>query len=86
MAVHRSTEVPRTVVEVRRLAPNSSFPTRYDQQHFLTYARLLNAERAGVDWRLAAASILLCDGERDPDGSRQCWESHLARAHWVVGR
>lgn len=81
----QSPEVPGTVFEVRRLAPQASVPTRYDQQHFLTYARLLSAERAGADWREAASSILLCDVDRDPDGARECWESHLARAHWVVG-
>lgn len=73
------------VTTISAHAPQLDDLTDYDQQHFLTYARLLSAERTGVDWREAASSILLCDVDRDPDGSRQCWASHLARAHWVVG-
>lgn len=74
---------PATVTILAQ-APDSGALTNYDASHFLTYARLLNAERAGVDWREAATDILLCDVELDPDGTRRCWESHLARAHWVV--
>lgn len=66
------------------LAPDVDQITIYDQCHFLTYARLIDAECAGTEWRSAASEILLCAVERDPEGSRRCWESHLARAHWVV--
>lgn len=60
--------------------------TPYDQAHFLTYARLLDAERDGGDWRISARHILGLDTEADPAGARACFDSHLARAHWVVGR
>ena len=76
--------VGREPLEVLALAPNESGLTIYDESHFLTYARLIDAERAGVRWREAASEILLCDVEGDPAGSRRCWETHLARAHWVV--
>jgi hypothetical protein len=65
-------------------APDASRLTDYDLSHCLTYARLIDAERVGTDWRKAASQILLCDVERDPEGTKLCWESHLARAHWVV--
>lgn len=65
-------------------APDTATLTDYDLSHFLTYARLIDAERARVDWRKAASEILLCDVEQDPDGTLRCWQSHLARAHWVV--
>ena len=51
--------------------------TRYDQEHFITYARLLDAETAGADWHEVVRLVLQRDPEREPDLSRQCWESHL---------
>ncbi len=57
--------------------------THYDRQHFLTYARLLDAERDEVDWRDAVREILLRDPDKDPIKARICWESHLERARWI---
>jgi hypothetical protein len=57
--------------------------TLYDRQHFLTYARLLSAERDNVDWRDGVREILLQDPIKDPRQARICWESHLERAHWI---
>jgi hypothetical protein len=70
---------------VHEAAPSVERITLYDQCHFLTYARLLDAERAGLNWREAATDILLCDVQQDPESTRRCWQSHLTRAHWVVG-
>jgi hypothetical protein len=58
--------------------------TRYDQEHFITYARMLDAERANVDWREAARIILLRDPDTEPETAWLCWETHLARAKWVA--
>jgi hypothetical protein len=58
--------------------------TPYDEQYFLTYARLLDADREGADWRDVARIILLLDPEENPEGARQCWQTHLERAKWVV--
>lgn len=69
---------------VRDVAPTASEITPYDQQHFLTYARLIDAERGGGDWRDGAREILLCDIDCDVPRARRCWQSHLARAHWIV--
>jgi hypothetical protein len=57
--------------------------TLYDRQHFLTYARLLSAERDNVDWRDGVREILLQDPDTDSKQARICWESHLERAHWI---
>jgi hypothetical protein len=65
-------------------APDEMALTKYDASHFLTYARLIDAELAGIDWREAASAILLCAVEHDPGGTHKCWASHLARAHWIV--
>jgi hypothetical protein len=57
--------------------------TLYDRQHFLTYARLLEAERDNVDWRDGVRSILGRDPDKDPEQARLCWDSHLERARWI---
>src|SRR3546814_15503235 len=69
---------------LREAAPCDACVTRYDQEHFLTYARLIDAARFGIDWREAASEILLCNVEQAPERTRRCWQSHLARAHWTV--
>src|SRR3546814_1668431 len=50
---------------LREAAPCDACVTRYDQEHFLTYARLIDAERFGIDRREAASEILLCNVEQD---------------------
>jgi hypothetical protein len=57
--------------------------TYYDRQHIVTYARLLTAEREGLDWQDAVREILLQDPRRNPKEARICWESHLERARWI---
>lgn len=65
-------------------APGDDRVTEYDATHFIDYARMLDAERAGTDWRDGAAAILRMDPSGDEAGVRRCWDSHLTRAHWIV--
>jgi len=58
--------------------------TLYDRQHFMTYARLLSAEREGINWRDGVREILRQDPDKDPRQARICWESHLERARWIA--
>jgi hypothetical protein len=58
--------------------------TPYDQRHFVTYARLLDADAVNADWREVARIVLLLDPAKDPDRVRRCWETHLARAKWIA--
>lgn len=66
-------------------APTLNAITAYDQRHFYTYASLLSAERDGLDWCSVAQTVLDLDIDADPDAAHLCWQSHLARAHWLVG-
>lgn len=73
------------------LAPNvadiviwSDQITPYDERHFLTYARLLDADREEADWCEVARTVLLLNPEEDPELARRCWQSHLKRAKWVA--
>lgn len=67
------------------LAPEASDVTDYDRAHFLTYARLLDAADERPDWRENARTILGCDKAIDDETVRRCWDSHLARARWIIG-
>ena len=65
-------------------APSDAILTRYDQQHLVTYLRLLDAEAEGADWREVARIVLHIDPEQEPDRAKRAWESHLARARWMT--
>jgi hypothetical protein len=65
-------------------APETPEITKYDQQHFSTYARLVFADDAGEDWRRSAVEILGLDVIGNEASARLCWESHNRRAHWIA--
>ena len=64
--------------------PESAQPTAYDERHFATYLRLLDADEEGADWREAARIIFGLDPEREPERARIVHDSHLARARWMT--
>jgi hypothetical protein len=66
------------------MAPTDAIVTDYDQSHFLTYARVLDAERDGLDWKAGLTTILHRDFGNDLTAGKTCWDSHVARAHWIV--
>lgn len=70
--------------DVADCAPNDPVLTAYDEQHVVTYIRLLQAEGEGADWREVARVVLHMDLEREPDRARAAYQSHLARAKWVT--
>ena len=72
--------------DVSDLAPTSARLTRYDEEHIITYLRLLDAESEGADWREVAETILHIDPRREPDRARLAWETHLERARWMTSK
>jgi hypothetical protein len=60
--------------------PRATTLTGYDQEHLVTYLRLLEAETDGADWREVAHRVLHIDPGKEPRRARRAWESHLARA------
>jgi hypothetical protein len=70
--------------DVADCAPNEPALTGYDEQHVVTYVRLLQAEGEGADWRDVARVVLHIDPEQEPERARIAYESHLARAKWVT--
>lgn len=69
---------------VANAAPEAAIITKYDQQHFITYLRLLDAEAAGAPWEEVARIVLHLDPDQDRERAHLAWQSHLARAHWLT--
>lgn len=72
--------------EVADEAPSGNAVTAYDQKHYVTYLRLLDASREGADWQEVARIVLHRDPVRDEAETRRCWESHLDRARWLSNK
>lgn len=56
----------------------------YDEAHFATYLRLLDAAEEGADWREAVALIFGLDPDAEPERAKRIHDSHLARARWMT--
>ncbi len=65
-------------------APVEPVLTGYDEQHLVTYLRLLDADAEGPIGAKSAKIVLHIDPEREPERARRAWESHLARAKWMT--
>jgi hypothetical protein len=60
--------------------------TPYDEAHFITYLRLLDADAEGADWREVARIVLHRDPDTESERTRRCWQAHLKRAKWMTER
>jgi len=69
--------------DVDDLAPSADVITAYDEQHFVTYLRLLDAKAEDADWKEVAQIVLHRDPASDEMRTRRCWQSHLERAQWL---
>ena len=77
-------QTPELEPPVADVAPNSSVLTGYDEQHLVTYLRLLDADAEGADWQEVARIVLRIDPQLEPERARRAWDSHLARARWMT--
>ncbi|KHJ53852.1 hypothetical protein LA66_14750 [Aureimonas altamirensis] len=64
--------------------PQTDRVNSYDERHFATYLRLLDADEEGADWREVARIVFGLDVEADPERARRIHDSHLARARWMT--
>jgi hypothetical protein len=53
------------------LAPTEAVLTGYDEQHFVTYLRLLDAAAENADWREVARIVLHIDPDKEPERARR---------------
>ena len=70
--------------DVADTAPTDPFLTPYDQEHVVTYLRLLDADTDGADWREVARIVLHLDPERESARARRAFDTHLGRAKWMT--
>jgi hypothetical protein len=70
--------------DVADTAPSDSVLTVYDEEHVITYLRLLDADAQGADWREVARIVLHLDPEHESDRARRSFDSHLSRAKWMT--
>jgi Uncharacterized conserved protein (DUF2285) len=75
---------PSLTPKVADAPPAADTLTSYDEQHLVTYLRLLDADAEGADWPEVARIVLQIDPEQEPARARHAWESHLARAKWMT--
>ena len=73
-----------TIASFEKSPPLSDTVTPYDERHFVTYLRLLDADDEGADWREAAQIIFELDAVVEPDRARLVHCSHLERARWMT--
>jgi hypothetical protein len=65
-------------------APQINLLPPYDEQHLITYLRLLDAEAHNADWGEVTRIVLHIDPSREPARARRAFETHLARAKWMT--
>jgi hypothetical protein len=70
--------------DVADVAPADPVLTVYDEEHIITYLRMLDADVDGADWREVAQLVLHIDPGLEPDRARRAFDSHLTRAKWMT--
>jgi hypothetical protein len=58
---------PQLNPQVTDVAPNGPVLTAYDEEHMMTYMRVLDAEQQGADWRDVSRIVLRIDPETEAD-------------------
>lgn len=64
--------------------PESDVVTPYDERHFATYLRLLDAAAEAADWREVVRIVFGLDPELEPHRARLVYDTHLSRARWMT--
>jgi hypothetical protein len=70
--------------DVADTAPSDAVLILYDEEHIITYLRMLDAHAVSADWKEVARIVLHLDPDREPDRARKAFDSHLARAKWMT--
>lgn len=75
---------PMTTPQFEDRAPSDDFITDYDERHFVTYLRVLDAAEEDADWRDVAQIVFGLDAGADEERARAVHDSHLERARWMT--
>jgi hypothetical protein len=77
-------QTPPLDPDIADTASSESGLTVYDEEHLITYLRLLDADAEGADGREVARLVLHLDPKRKSDRARRTFESHLSRVKWMT--
>jgi hypothetical protein len=64
--------------------PWNDHVTAYDEAHFVTYIRILDASAAGMSLHQIASMILGIDPSKEPAKATTAASNHLRRAQWMT--
>jgi predicted phosphoadenosine phosphosulfate sulfurtransferase len=70
--------------DVADSAPTDSVLTVYDEEHIITYLRMLEADKEGADWREVAQIVLHINPELEQERAKRAFDTHLTRAKWMT--
>src|SRR5436190_7189681 len=70
--------------DIADVAPAGPALTEYDEEHMITYMRVLDADQQGTDWRDVSRIVLRIDPDTEADRARIAFESRLSRARWMT--
>ena len=65
-------------------APSGPVLTAHDEEHMITYMRVLDVDQQGADWREVSRIVLRIDPDTEAHRARRVFESHLSRARWMT--
>jgi hypothetical protein len=74
-----SMQKPPLDPDVSDTAPFDPVLTVYDEEHLITYLRLLDADAEGADWREVARIVLHIDPQHEPGRDWRAFDSHYHR-------
>jgi hypothetical protein len=63
--------------------PQTERVSDYDERHFVTYLRILEAGKENASWQEVAAVVFGLNVAADPGRAKRVYDSHLARAKWM---
>jgi hypothetical protein len=75
---------PEGDLEIADEVPWSEAITPYDEAHFVTYLRLLDATEDGASESEMARIVLGIDPVKEPGRAARALTSHLRRARWMT--
>lgn len=64
--------------------PHSDNVTAYDEAHFVTYLRLLDAAADGAGWEEIVHVVFGIDPAVDADRAKAIYDGHIERARWMA--
>lgn len=73
-----------TVPAFQDAPPQTLRVNSYDERHFVTYLRLLDAAEEGADWREVVSIIFGLDPDAEFERAKTIYDSHFARARWMT--